>query len=280
VSSFVPFPVLQPAADAETGRLVVEQVLGRSVVTSARGHGPLRLLTPKNHGHAAWVYQSSLGGGFVGGDALSLGVRVGAGATAFLSSQAAGKVYRGTDCRFALDATVEAGATLVNWPDPTMLFTGSKLTQRQRFELGDGASLLCVDACTAGRVATGERWATEQLELHLEVSRLGQVVFADGVTLSQRHGPVVERLGGVNALATVVLAGPAFQKAVESLEQQVASTPLERLPAPLVVASRWPWGLVLRVAAVSAPALQGVLDGLLRPHVVAALGDDPLARKR
>ncbi|MDX2009977.1 MAG: urease accessory protein UreD [Myxococcaceae bacterium] len=273
-------PLLHSEAAPEGGRLVVEQVLGRSVVTSARGHGPLRLLTPKNHGHAAWVYQSTLGGGFVGADALTLDVRVGAGATAFLSSQAAGKVYRGTDCRFTLDARVEAGATLVNWPDPTMLFTGSRLTQRQRFDLADGASLVCVDACTAGRVATGERWATEQLELHLEVSCAGRAVFADGVTLSQRHGPVVERLGGINALATVVLAGPAFEQAIEGLERDVTSTPLERLPAPLVVASRWPWGLVLRVGAASAPALQTTLDGLLRPLVVAALGDDPLARKR
>jgi urease accessory protein len=264
----------------EPGRLVVEQVLGRSVVTSARGHGPLRLLTPKNHGHAAWVYQSSLGGGFVGADAIELDVRVGDGATAFLSSQAAGKVYRGTDCRFTLEAKVGSGATLVNWPDPTMLFKGSRLVQRQRFELMEHGSLVCVDACTAGRVATGERWATEQLELHLEVKRQGTPVFVDGVSLSQRHGPVIERLGGVNALATVVLAGPAFSDAIDALDAQLSQAPLERPPATLVVSSRWPWGLVLRVAASSSSVLAEVLDGLLRGPVTRALGDDPLARKR
>jgi urease accessory protein len=269
-----------PVGPGGSGRLVVERVLGRSVVTSARSHGPLRLLTPRNHGGAAWVYQSSLGGGFVGDDTLHLDVRLGVGATAFLSSQAAGKVYRGTDSRFTLEATVADGATLVSWPDPTMVFAGSRLTQRQRFDLAPGASLLCVDACSAGRVALGERWATEQVTFALEVARAGRPVIVDGVVLSARHGVLGERLQGIEAMATVVLTGPVFDGAVEGLTKQVAATPLERPPAPLVVASRWPWGLVLRVAAPSTGALQGVLEGLLRLHVVAALGDDPVARKR
>ena len=33
---------------------------------------------PDNHGHAAWVYTSSYGGGIVGGDALHLDIEVGA----------------------------------------------------------------------------------------------------------------------------------------------------------------------------------------------------------
>ena len=52
---------------------------------------PLRLLTPKNHGHAAWVYTSSYGGGLVDGDDIAVEASVGSGATAFLSTQSATK---------------------------------------------------------------------------------------------------------------------------------------------------------------------------------------------
>ena len=50
----------------------VERVGARSEVTGLKSHSPLRVLTPSNHGHAAWLFLSSLGGGFVGGDSVSL----------------------------------------------------------------------------------------------------------------------------------------------------------------------------------------------------------------
>ena len=51
-----------------TGFLDVARVERRSVVRRAFATSPLRLLTPKNHGSAAWVYASSYGGGLLGGD--------------------------------------------------------------------------------------------------------------------------------------------------------------------------------------------------------------------
>src|SRR5687768_3060300 len=55
---------------AGDARLGFERVGNRTVVRTALAHSPLRLLTPRNHGHAAWVYTSSLGGGLVDGDHL------------------------------------------------------------------------------------------------------------------------------------------------------------------------------------------------------------------
>lgn len=133
---------------------MVERVLYCSVVTSARGQGPLKLLTPQNHGQGAWVYQSSLGGGFVTEDALSLEVEVGEGAVTFLSSQA-GKVYRATTSSFELNAHVQARATLVSWPDPLMAFAGSRLSQRQRFHLDEGAA--AVRRLLHGRATSGRK---------------------------------------------------------------------------------------------------------------------------
>lgn len=263
----------------DSARLVVERVLGRSVVTSARGQGPLKLLTPQNHGEGAWVYLSSLGGGFVTDDALSLEVEVGEGAVAFLSSQAAGKVYRATTSAFELKAHVKPGATLVSWPDPLMAFAGSRLSQSQQFHLGEGASLLCVDSFTAGRVASGERWAMESLELRLSVSSCGVSRFVDAQTLSPRHGPLQARLAGVEAMSTVVLTGPRFEASFDALHARITATPLERLPAPLVTSSRWPWGLVMRLGAPTTAALVSTLRELLTEALLPVLGEDPWARK-
>ena len=132
--------------------LEVQQVGARSVVTAAHARTPLRLLSPNNHGHAAWVFQSSHGGGFVGNDDVALTVDVQQGATLFLSSQASSKVYRGTRSRFCVDARVGEAATLIHWPDPIACFAGARLEQRQHFELCGSSNLLCVDAYTAGRV--------------------------------------------------------------------------------------------------------------------------------
>ncbi len=250
-----------------------------SSVTGARSETPLRLLTPKNHGHAAWVFQSSHGGGFVGADQVELSVEVEPGAALFLSSQASSKVYRAARSRFTLEARVGPGATLVSWPDPVACFQGASLTQRQRFALDPGASLLLVDGWTAGRASNGERWAFAQLDASLEVEVEGVRCLQDGWLLSGEHGDLEARMGPLDAFATVVLAGPRLDAARAAVEE-AGRVPLRPLAeAALLTCARWEWGTVARLGAPSAEALAVALRGLLREHVAALLGDDPCARK-
>lgn len=237
--------------------LHVKPVAGRSVVTGLTSEQPLKLLAPRASGPAAWVYQSSLGGGFVGGDALELDVHVEQGATLFLSSQASSKVYRAANARFRLSAQVHG--TLIYWPDPVACFAGASLTQELCFSLAPGARLLCVDAYTAGRVARGEAWAFERLELGMQVDVAGRTVLREGVLLDPRHGPLPERLRGFEAFATAVLAG------VE--------------PPQARALSRWPWGSVLRAGAASVEELGRELRACLGPSAVGLLGEDPFVRK-
>lgn len=241
------------------GCLEVKSVAGRSVVTTLTSEQPLKLLAP-DASSAAWVYQSSYGGGFVGGDDVALEVRVAPEATLFLSSQASSKVYRAAKARFGLDVSVEAGATLVYWPDPVACFAGASLEQGLRFRLAQQARLLCVDAYSAGRVARGERWAFSKLDLSLRVERDGQTLLDEGVLLDPRHGPLEERLSGYEAFATAVLIG------VDA-------------PASATAQSRWPYGTVLRFGAASVEALTNALRAALGPALLTLLGDDPFARK-
>src|SRR5215217_2370847 len=108
-----PSPGTRRSGRAGDARLAFERVGARTVVRTALAHSPLRLLTPRNHGHAAWVYTSSLGGGLVDGDHLSLQVDVAPGATAWLSSQGANRVYRSpSGCRSDVSARVGEDALL------------------------------------------------------------------------------------------------------------------------------------------------------------------------
>jgi urease accessory protein len=257
--------------------LAIERSRDRSVVTRARSRSPLRLLAPTGGGHAAWVYQSSHGGGFVGDDAVELRVEVATGAALFLSSQASCKVYRAAHSRFTLDATVAAGATLIAWPDPVTCFAGASFDQTQRFALASTASLIVVDAWTAGRVARGERWAFERLATRVAIAIDGEPVYEDGLLLAPAHGDLDARLGGADAFATIVLTGPRFAHTVDALATQIALRPIDT--TPLVAASRWPWGLVVRIAAREIEALATTTAELLRACVTDALGANPHARK-
>ena len=255
--------------------LAVDRSDQRSVVTSARAHAPLRLLAPRGDGHAAWVYQSSLGGGFVGDDRIALRVQVGAGATLFLSSQASSKVYRGARSRSELEAEIGEGATLIAWPDPVTCFAGAAFDQNQRFALARSGSLVVVDAWTAGRIAHGERFQFARLATRLQVTIAGAAVLDEALLLAASHGDLAARLGGCDAFATVVIAGSALPHA--PLAAAIGELPVAR--RPWIAASAWPWGAVLRVAAPDAEMLASELRHWLGAIVTGALDADPWSRK-
>ena len=132
--------VQAPAADSTAalpgtpghGIVSVEHLDGASVVTRARAASPLRLLTPRNHGRAAWVYLASYGGGLLDGDALHVDLQVGPHAAAMIATQAWTKVFRtkGDPSRGAsasIAAAVGAHGRLLLLPDPVVCFAGSRL---------------------------------------------------------------------------------------------------------------------------------------------------------
>lgn len=261
-------------------RLGVALVDGRSSVIRCVAGSPLRIVTPKNHGHAAWAYQSSYGGGFVGEDDVSLEVEVEAGGSLFLSSQASTKVYKSSKARSTVKATVATGALLISWPDPIVAFAGAQLTQHQTYDLAADASLLCVESWTAGRVASGERWQFNQLSTRLHVTIGNERRFTDALRLTDEDGELGTRMASMNAFAAVVLIGPKLSQASAQLHEQITRMPLQRPDvAPLVVSSAWPWGTVLRIAAPSVESMLQTTREFLQAHVAALLGDDPLARK-
>jgi urease accessory protein len=265
------------------------------VIGAAGATSPLRLLTPQNHGHGAWVFVASLGGGLVDGDALEIDVEVGPGAAGLLGTQASTKVYRCPSgvCRQSLTARVAEGGVLVMVPDPVACFAGARYEQAVRIDLAASSTLVSVDAFTAGRSARGERWDFARYSARSVVTREGAPLFVDSILLDPEHGGLRARMGRFDAFATVVVVGPQaapIREAALAREPLVMDWSAPRRAAPLVIAASplGQDGAVVRIAGVSAEtvtaAVRGGLQGISTSvppggWLGALLGDDPFARK-
>jgi urease accessory protein len=290
----------QPLPPGGVGRLEIAQVEGCSAMIGCAATSPLQLLAPRPRGPAVWVVAASHGGGLVAGDAIELEVSIGAGATACLGTQAETKVYRSGDGGGAtqrLGAAVGEGALLALLPDPVSPFAGSSYEQVQRFELARDASLVILDAVTAGRAARGERWAFDRYRSRNEVRIAGKPLLADGVRLVAGEGPPLPlRLAGLELLVTVILLGPRVAEAARTILQATAELPApgapqgapERWAAPppgsnldapvLWAASPLGDGLFLRMGARSVEAGMAAVRSHLS-FLAAPLDGDPLLRR-
>ncbi len=261
------------------GDLDFEKVGGRTVLRRAFARNPLRLLTPRNHGHGAWVYTSSYGGGLVGGDSLDLRLRVRKEATAVLLSQSTTKVYRSPlGATQSIFACVEAGGFLALIPDPVSCFAGSSFLQKQNYVLDDDASLLLVDTMNCGRYASGERWLFDRFHSRIQVCRNKQPIFFESLLLDSRAGNIAERNGRFNTHCMIFVTGPRLLDAGNELLASVAGARPHAQADLICSASRLSDGVLLRMAAISTEELSRALRGYLK-FLPQLLGDDPWARK-
>lgn len=266
------------------GLIQIERCTGSSVVTRGRATSPLRLLTPRNHGNAAWVYLGSYGGGLLDGDRLGVDVRIGPGARAMISTQAWTKVYRTrpggtTGARVSLESTVGTGGQLILLPDPVVCFASSRFEQSQRIDLDDGASLVLVDWVSAGRHSAGERWQFARYSSRVMVRYAGRVVYLDACLLTPDQGSLGDRLGRMNLLCQIVLIGPALAVAGARVLARVAARQVERRASLLVAASAIrDIGVQVRLAGESGEQVTAMAREVL-DFVPSLLGDNPWARK-
>lgn len=281
---------------AGAGRVAIARVDGASAIVACAAASPLQLLSPSPRGRCAWIIPASHGGGLLAGDDVSLEVEVGDGAVALLSTQAGTKIYRspGRVSAQRLDARVGRDAVLAVLPHPVSCFTSARYHQSQRLELEPGASVVWLDALSAGRVARGERWAFHEYRSRVEIASGGAPVLVDALRLVAGEGPpLAERLEEIELVATVVALGPAVARHAAGILAALAA-PLDAAPrrgatpgagggSPsgaervLAAASALGDGVLLRVAS------RTVEDGLafLRERlafVEAVVGADPFAR--
>jgi urease accessory protein len=186
-----------------------------------------------------------------------------------LATQASTKVYRGGAGQ-RIRAEVGDGGLLVVLPDPVVCFAGARLDQALDVRLGEGASVIAVDAFTCGRAARGERWAFDGYRSAITVTRGNRLILRDVIELDPAHGDLPARMGRFDALATLVAIGPGVSLAEPATPTRGAACVASRSPVED--------GVVLRAAATGAEPLHAAIRAALTA-LPALLGDDPFARK-
>lgn len=262
----MPTTLTEPAATTRAA-VTVQRVAGASTVVRQRSSSLLKLLCI-NHDAAPWIYTSTYGGGLVAGDHVELDVAVGDRAAAVLTTQASTKVYhqqQGVGATHHLHAQVGTGGLLVLAPDPLTCFADAIYEQRQTFDLDAAASLVLLDWFTCGRLAGGERWAFERYASRNTVNVAGRTVIDDGLLLDRNDGPIdrPHRAGRCNCFATCYVVGDALRPRAEAIFREINNTPMRRDAEPIIAASRFDWGVALRIAGHSTERVGRALMGRL-----------------
>ena len=263
--------------------LHVGYVQGASAVVGCRSGTPLSLLTPRSRGSSVWAYTSSFGGGMVAGDEIQIDLKVDAGASCFLGSQASNKIYRnprGLPCTHRLSASLAERSLLVLAPDPVQCFADASYEQEQIFHLAPDANLVLVDWLSAGRLSRGERWSFNRYASRNEIFHGERRSLVDAIHLDTRAVPLTNRfgVGRFNCFATVVFVGPLLNSHAQELLARIASEPIAPGSSLLVSVSPIRDGALLRVAGMSIEEVGQVLYKNLG-FVSTLLNDDPWLRK-
>lgn len=262
-------PAAGTPATAGAAFLAIDLVAGASTVTSARSHQPAKLLVPVPRGPSVWACTSSFGGGFVGGDHTRLDIRLGPHSRAYVGSQASSKIYKSTPTRPSSSHTTSASlaqdSVLVLAPDPVQPFAGASFLQHQRFSLHPSASLVLLDTLHSGRTARGERWAFNRFLSRNEILVGPDPILLDTLDLDSAHGPIAapHRTGRFNAIALLILVGPAASPHARVILDSIAARPVPRHADLLLSASPLHDGAIIRIAAVRGEQLTRELHSLL-----------------
>jgi urease accessory protein len=265
-------------------RLGFERRGDRTVLTERRFTLPLQALEPLDldGSGAATLLLLNPTGGVVGGDVLDTSVALGAGSRVCLTTPAATRVYRSTGApavqRFG--AVVGEGARLEYLPDHLIPSPGARLRQVTDVALGPAASLLLSDAWAVGRLARGERWAFEQLDLDLRVHD------ARGLLLKERcvlGGAPRDGLGGTEGfgyVGTFVAIHPTVADWDELGGALLEATGALDSGARIGVSALGRCGLLARLLCPSAPALDACTRTLWAECRRALFGLPPLALRK
>ncbi|GAC1619886.1 MAG: hypothetical protein NVS4B11_11550 [Ktedonobacteraceae bacterium] len=162
---------------------------------------PLKVIRafPISYG-GALVHLHNISGGVLGGDQLSLSVSVGHGAYAQLTSTSATRLYRSQGDVPASQTntiSIEEGGLLEYLPDPLIPFAGSRYQQHTSIELSQHAGLFWWETVAPGRLAKGECFAYDVLEMSLKIAVQGKPIALEHFALEPASRPLssLTRLG-------------------------------------------------------------------------------------
>ena len=183
------------------------------VLANLYQRSPCRVLFPRPPlGEAPLAVLVNTAGGLAGGDHVSVAVRVGAGAAATVTTQAAEKIYRslGPDARVETQLAVGEDARLDWLPQESILFDGACLDRRLSATIARSGRLLACEMLVFGRAARGETMTGGRVRDAWRIEYGGRLAWIDRLGLSDGIAARLDGVGfgGARALATALYAGP------------------------------------------------------------------------
>jgi len=162
-------------------RLGFVQRAGGTILAERRHAGPLRVQKPL-HPEGARVCHAVIvhpPGGVVGGDALDIGVTVGAQAHALLTTPGAGKWYRANGRASTQDVRldVEEGAALEWLPQETLFYRDAEVEMTHEVSLAANARYIGTEVLCFGRTASGETFDSGCIQQTTRIRREGKLVW-------------------------------------------------------------------------------------------------------
>lgn len=236
-------------------RLEYAQRDGQTVISRSHCTTPWHLLPPiyLDETGSAYTLLLNPSGGLVGGDHLSIHMKLDAGAHVLISAPSANRIYRtkGEVSVQEINLTLGTGAVLEWLPEHAIPYSGSRYRQTLRATLAPGATIVLWDALASGRIAREERWAFTSLENEIRITT------ASGNSVLERYV-----LDPKTDLGRVGLAGDwDYVASLYVVNDSVSAEVWSRLESRLGSLLDEQAGRVL--AGVSTPAVAGVAVKLL-----------------
>jgi urease accessory protein len=228
-------PLAQPLATAAAADgwaaeldLVFAARGDRTVLVRRRHFGPLRVQRPfYPEREVCHVYLVHPPGGVVGGDRLDTCIAVQPGASALLTTPAAGKFYRSGGDRVAVQHTaLSAEDACLEWlPQETLFYRGARVRMTTSVALTGHPRFIGWELACFGLPARCEPFSDGQIRQHLEVSLDGQPLLCDRLRLdaADRGGAARWGLDG-HALLGTMLAYPMDGAGLALLREALPAT--------------------------------------------------------
>jgi urease accessory protein len=239
---------------------------GRTYLAERHQRFPLRITVPMYLDAAdpgmAYCYVQNPTGGVFAGDQLTERLVVEPGARLHVTSQSATKLYRmeGGRAHQRVVCRVSAGAVLERVPDTLIPQAGSHFVQHTEVDVEDGAVFVSADTVAPGRIAYGERFEYELLELRVEVRQGSRPLCVETLRLEPgrrspgRHG----LLGPSDYVASMLVLAPGRdgEALAAEIDAELAGLTGARGGAGALNHGA---GAVVRIMAGSAPGVRHAL---------------------
>ena len=193
----------------------------------------------------------TFGGGLVDGDAIEVDLRVEAGATLVVFTQATTKAFRGSSTQHI---RAEVHGTLVLLPDPVACFARARYRQRVDITLHGEGSAVTLDGFTSGRAAFGERWAFDAVDLRDDRRATEGPARPRPRRASARRadGPIATRAGSLRGVRDACSPSAARRRGRHAaLARRRASSPTTSSRRRAPARARLHSGAIVRIAGTS-----------------------------